>query len=329
MKSCLRLGTVFGVLGAVCLLCCTASAQLPEPISVAFPKEGSVLPFVSKTYVIGAVASSNDTLTINGATNEIYHTGAFIAMCPVSVGTNVLEFAAGTNLFKRTFRVAAPSKPQTAPTKPSPPRDVRKDLGIPADEEVSDLRPAGLKLSDALVMIDPGHGGRDPGAFMPHGDSEKTVNLLQAAAIRDAFERRGIKVVMTRDDDSFPELYDRPRRAYREKATAFISVHHNSTAVDRDPRDVRHTVTYASTTNSLELAKAIHPHLARAVAPVRDAGAQLKSLAVCRNPAVPSCLIEVDFINLPEGEEAALFDEKRRQRVAEAVVIGFLDWFYK
>ena len=51
----------------------------------------------------------------------------------------------------------------------------------------------------------------------------------------------------------------------------------------------------------------------------------LKSLAVCRNPAVPSCLVEVDFINLPEGEEASL-DPVRRRMVSRAIVMGVLDW---
>ena len=61
------------------------------------------------------------------------------------------------------------------------------------------------------------------------------------------------------------------------------------------------------------------------VAPVPDMGAQLKSLAVCRNPAVPSCLLEVDFINLPEGEEAS-WNAARQKKVADAVVCGVLDW---
>ena len=58
---------------------------------------------------------------------------------------------------------------------------------------------------------------------------------------------------------------------------------------------------------------------------IKDSGAQTKSLAVCRNPAVPSCLLEVDFINLPEGEEAG-WDPVRQKKVAAAVVQGVLDW---
>ena len=84
-------------------------------------------------------------------------------------------------------------------------------------------------------------------------------------------------------------------------------------------------MTYASNDSGLALARAIQKHVARAMAPVHDNGAQTKSLAVCRNPAVPSCLVEVDFINLPEGEEES-GDPVRHEKVATAIVLGILDW---
>lgn len=185
--------------------------------------------------------------------------------------------------------------------------------------------PVGRAPSTVNVCVDAGHGGTDAGALSPHGWREKDVNLMQARAIRDAFEKAGFNVIMTRDGDSFPPLLSRPQTAYDARVDAFISVHHNATACHRDPRPVRHTTTYASTSNGLALAACIQRHVAKVMAPVADAGAQLKSLAVCRNPAVPSCLLEVDFINLPEGEEAS-WDPLRQKRIADAVVCGVLDW---
>ena len=75
----------------------------------------------------------------------------------------------------------------------------------------------------------------------------------------------------------------------------------------------------------MALASAIQRQIAQAVVTVRNDGAKLKSLAVCRNPAVPSCLVEVDFMNLPEGEEESL-DPVRRRNVSRAIVMGVLDW---
>ena len=185
--------------------------------------------------------------------------------------------------------------------------------------------PYGKAPSTVRICVDAGHGGSDVGALAPHGWTEKDVNLMQARAIRDALEKAGFQVLMTRDGDSFPKLMDRPQLAYEERVDAFISVHHNSTAPQRNPREARYTATYASNEKGLALAKAIQKHVAQVLAPVKDAGALLKSLAVCRNPAVPSCLLEVDFINLPEGEEES-WNPDRQHKVAEAVVCGVLDW---
>ena len=109
------------------------------------------------------------------------------------------------------------------------------------------------------------------------------------------------------------------------KADLFISIHHNATGAGGNPREARHAVTYASNDAGLALAAAIQRQVGCAVSPVKDNGANLKSLAVCRNPAVPSCLVEVDFINLPEGEEDSQ-DPVRRKNVSKAIVMGVLDW---
>ena len=188
-----------------------------------------------------------------------------------------------------------------------------------------DKPPYGRRPETVRICVDPGHGGSDTGALSPHGWFEKDVNLMQARAIRAALEKAGFQVVMTRDDDSFPALYDRPKKAYDGRMDAFISVHHNATAANRNPRVARHTTAYASTSNGLALAQCIQRHIAPTLAPVKDAGAQMRSFAVCRNPAVPSCLLEVDFINLPEGE-AESWNSARQAKVATAVVMGVLDW---
>ena len=188
-----------------------------------------------------------------------------------------------------------------------------------------DKPPYGRSPSTVRICVDPGHGGTDTGTRTPHGWNEKDVNLMQARAIRTALEKAGFQVTMTRDNDSFPALYDRPKMAYDERVDAFISVHHNATAANRNPRVARHTTAYASTSNGLALAQCIQKHIAPVLAPVKDAGAQMRSFAVCRNPAVPSCLLEVDFINLPEGE-AESWDSARQKKVATAVVMGVLDW---
>jgi N-acetylmuramoyl-L-alanine amidase len=78
-----------------------------------------------------------------------------------------------------------------------------------------------------LVVLDPGHGGRDPGASSPHGGRrEKDVTLAIAAAIRDALAASGrIRVALTREDDRYIPLRDRYEIARRLDAGLFISIH--------------------------------------------------------------------------------------------------------
>ena len=213
------------------------------------------------------------------------------------------------------------------PAPPSTPRDPFADLNLPTNTGCKPP-PFGKRPEEVSILVDPGHGGKDTGALSPRGWFEKDVNLAQAIAVRDAFKKAGFRVALTREDDSFPALYDRPKRAIRDDVDLFISIHHNATHCSHNPRLSRHTTTYASNEPGRALAAAIQKHIAGVMAPVKDCGAQMKSLAVCRNPAIPSCLVEVDFINLPEGEEES-WDPGRQKKVAAAIVMGVLDWMTK
>jgi N-acetylmuramoyl-L-alanine amidase len=390
---------VFPIFAVVALF---SAAHIFANITVSFPSQNQKLPYVEKTYFIGATDPSSDAfLYINGVTTTVYKTGAFITMLDVKPGTNTVIVFKGRDKITRKFVVAP--KPSEVAKKEFVPvtvdderlgkicawkttgdifanrvsalpdggdtyfflpqgfvisgcefKGVNKILVFAEDkcgfisrsslEKCEDVPvpsksiivpdpaigfpahpPYDKKPEDVCICIDPGHGGSDAGAISPHGWKEKDFNLMQARAIREELEKAGFQVIMTRDGDSFPSLLSRPRKAFKNKADAFISVHHNATAANRDPRLVRHTTTYASLSNGLALASSIQKYVGQVMAPVKDNGAQMKSLAVCRNPAVPSCLLEVDFINLPEGEADSM-SAKRRNLVAKAVVLGILDW---
>lgn len=82
-----------------------------------------------------------------------------------------------------------------------------------------------------VVVLDPGHGGKDPGAIGLNGIREKDINLSIAKEIGDLIQKDlpNIKVVYTRTDDSFVELYRRGQIANENKGNLFISIHCNST----------------------------------------------------------------------------------------------------
>jgi N-acetylmuramoyl-L-alanine amidase len=109
-------------------------------------------------------------------------------------------------------------------------RDYVLRLILPDYGEQVDL-PQVYGASDAtrpLVVIDAGHGGRDPGAA-GEGVIEKDVTLALALAMRDALvEQGGVRVALTREDDRLLSLEERPAIARRLDADLFVSIHADS-----------------------------------------------------------------------------------------------------
>ena len=81
-----------------------------------------------------------------------------------------------------------------------------------------------------IIVIDAGHGGKDPGAVGYKKYREKVVVLLIAQELKKVLRSRGYKVYMTRDSDKFVKLRNRTRYANRKKADLFISIHANAVA---------------------------------------------------------------------------------------------------
>lgn len=79
------------------------------------------------------------------------------------------------------------------------------------------------------IVLDPGHGGKDPGALGKNGTREKDINLLVSIKLKHLLEQElGVRVLMTRSDDRFVSLADRTRFANDNHADIFISIHTNA-----------------------------------------------------------------------------------------------------
>jgi N-acetylmuramoyl-L-alanine amidase len=104
---------------------------------------------------------------------------------------------------------------------------------IPLDPPTADARGTLPPVTRArgenppLVVIDPGHGGRDPGAASPYDEArEKDITLALARAIRDDLARSGrVRVALTRDGDDYLDLEQRYGIARRLEADLFVSIH--------------------------------------------------------------------------------------------------------
>jgi N-acetylmuramoyl-L-alanine amidase len=85
-----------------------------------------------------------------------------------------------------------------------------------------------LPLNIKTVVVDPGHGGKDPGAISATGLEEKDLNLKVSKYLKDELEQRGFKVILTRSGDKYLTLQERVDVARQNNADLFISIHSNS-----------------------------------------------------------------------------------------------------
>ncbi|MBP5286197.1 MAG: N-acetylmuramoyl-L-alanine amidase [Kiritimatiellae bacterium] len=293
-------------------------------VSIAFPGNGQELPYVERAYVIGAVRKGETNVVVNGENVSVYRTGAFATMVDVVEGRNEIiatDVNGGTT--NVVFSVGKKPKPPNSNDAPTAKKKYEK-LEYAGDE--AKAPPAGRDPGEVTIVLDPGHGGGDSGAVSPHGHFEKEANLLLARKVRDELVSLGYKVLMTRDGDSTLVLYDRPRLAHVENADAFVSIHHNAPPADKDPRELRYHAVFAWNEIGERLAKAIEDEISAALGDTLKAnGVMHANFAVTRNPEIPSCLVEADFITSPEGEEAS-WNAGRRVAMAKAIAAGIDAW---
>ena len=289
-------------------------------VFIAFPPEGAQLPHLERCYVMGAADAGETGFRVSGfqgfkfAEAKVGKTGAWATVLDVKPGTNVVEIGG----VKRSFVIGSKESLGSKESK----RTYTK-LEYAGDQ--AKPHPAGKKPAEITVVIDAGHGGHDTGAVSPHGLPEKDANLRLAKAVRDKLKKLGYKVVMTREDDTFVELYDRPKVAHGANADLFVSIHHNAPGYASNPFAIRSQSVYAWNALGERLAKAINARMAAADPLLKNDGVLHANFAVTRNPEIPSCLIEADFITHPDGECAA-WDASRRPVIAAAIADGIADW---
>lgn len=166
------------------------------------------------------------------------------------------------------------------------------------------------------LVIDPGHGGKDPGA-MSGGVREKHTNLAISKEIAHEARRQGWKVHMTRTTDRFIPLTLRSRQANRTKADVLVSVHSNSTG-----EKALGNMTIYRGKKSKRLGDAIMSELAP-MTNYADIGNRkdVRGLAVLRTSKRPTVIVEILSVT-NRGERRQITDPTRQREYARAVVRG-------
>jgi N-acetylmuramoyl-L-alanine amidase len=181
-------------------------------------------------------------------------------------------------------------------------------------------QPSNIKsLKGKTIVIDPGHSS-DPGSIGPTGYTEEEANLGVALKLRDRLISKGANVIMTRENNSHVELYDRPVIAKQNDADLFVSIHNNALPDGVNPFVNFGSSTYYYHPHSINLARAIQGELVKATK-LGDYGLYHGNLAVNRPTQYPAVLVECAFMILPE-QEALLKIDKFRSKVANAITKG-------
>ena len=186
-------------------------------------------------------------------------------------------------------------------------------------------------LSNKLIVIDPGHGV-DPGAIgKVLGVTDANIGLTVGLKLRDLLEAQGATVIMTRDSDVRVALNDRPALANQVEADLFISIHGNSIEGSPSKNGIE-TYYYAPSTNAQLYAQSIvRTSLAQniseglAMMTGRPSEVRTANYAVLRENNHPSVLVEAGYLSNAE-EEALLATDAYRQKLAEGIFIGILNY---
>jgi N-acetylmuramoyl-L-alanine amidase len=171
-----------------------------------------------------------------------------------------------------------------------------------------------------VVMIDPGHGGKDPGAIGLGGLQEKDVILPISQRVAAILEQQGIQVILTRTSDYFVDLAPRVDMAKQKRADLFVSIHANSIA---NRPDVNGLETYYFDSGQ-RLAQTIHNSILQSV-DIKDRRVRKARFYVLRKNTIPAVLVEVGFVTGVQ-DAPRLGTSAYQNQMAQAIANGILQY---
>ena len=179
-----------------------------------------------------------------------------------------------------------------------------------------------------LICVDPGHGGQDSGAVGVSGAKEKDVNLAISLRLADCLREAGLRVMLTREDDSYPTLSERAEMANAAMAGLFVSIHNNA----HGDSGVSGTETFYPGTPETYcpegklLAEAIQRNLIATLGTKdRTARTHWNRLVVLTETCMTAALVEVGFMT-NAAEEAKLLNPAYQSMAAQAIAQGIFEY---
>lgn len=194
----------------------------------------------------------------------------------------------------------------------------------------------GLATQSKVIVIDPGHGGYDPGKVGAKGSHEKDINLAIALRLQDYLTQSGSKVIMTRtkdeDLDGIPDKFNKNTDMRTRKeiinnsgADILVSVHQNAFP-QAEVRGAQ-VFYYNDSDNAKLLANSIQNNIKKHADPNNTR--KIKSTEnyyVLKVSTMPGIIIECGFLTNPD-EEGALNSEEYQDKIAWAIYMGIVEYF--
>lgn len=174
-----------------------------------------------------------------------------------------------------------------------------------------------------LIVVDPGHGGSDPGMLgTTYNTMEKDLNLQTALYVRDYLTAKGARVELTRSrGDQKPSLPRRVQLGHLLGGDAFVSIHYNSS-----PKKVSGTLTFFYSENDdLRLARAIENRLQQGIG-LKSNGLSFGNYHILRENSLPATLVELGFLS-NRTDESIVRKSSYQKRAAKAIAEGLEDYF--
>ncbi len=184
-----------------------------------------------------------------------------------------------------------------------------------------------VKQNKFLVVIDPGHGGLDPGAIGISGIRETDVVLEVSKIVKKLLSEKGVKAILTRKNEVDLDLPPRVYLANKTDADIFVSIHANASRGKRRDINGLETFYYRGWRGRL-LAKRIQKQILRVSPGSPDRGVKQGRFYVIKNTKMPAVLVEIGFLT---GRLDARRLEKapHRKRLAYAIAQGILEYLSK
>ncbi len=185
---------------------------------------------------------------------------------------------------------------------------------------------SGDVLKGKVIVVDPGHGGADPGAIGYSGLQEKVVTLAVGKNLEALLTEAGAKVIMTRTGDQSVSNTKRVEMANKAEVDVYVSIHANAfTSPDSNGTETHYCEKNENSEASKFLAHQLQRELVSALG-LRDRGVKKNSFFVLTNTEMPAALVELAFLTNPEEEEL-LRDAKTHKKSADALFKGLEAYF--